>query len=300
MPMPMIEELRRKRAEVNQKIQALAAVEQESGELTAEQLEEFDALKAEFDQLTQKMARAEEVERIQAAAAQPVTPSAGSRAPAVHVKPELKQYPGASAARLVMSIAAGGGNLQDAAETVDDEGRKRFTVDILGDDQETLAGLRHAAENRDEVLGRTDLLLMDQDVAVLEHRFHRRRVGDEVGAEVPLVELHAFDEFDVGVEARALFHGDDAVLANLVHRLGDDVADRAVLIGCTGADLGDLARGLHGLGHALEFIVDRFDGHVDSTANLGGIRTGRDVLQALGEDRFRVDGRSRRSIPGVL
>lgn len=116
MPMPMIEELRRKRAEVNQKVQALAAAEQESGELTAEQLTEFDSLKAEFDQLTQKMNRAEEVERMQAASAQPVTPSAGGRAPAIHTKPELKQYPGASAARMVMSIAAGGGNLQDAVK----------------------------------------------------------------------------------------------------------------------------------------------------------------------------------------
>ncbi|MCK7547187.1 phage major capsid protein [Marinobacter koreensis] len=113
--MDLIEELRRKRAEVNQKVQALAAVEQESGELTAEQLAEFDSLKAEFDQLSQRMERAEQVERMQAASAQPVRPSANN-APAVHVKPELKQYPGASAARMVMSIAAGGGNLTDAVK----------------------------------------------------------------------------------------------------------------------------------------------------------------------------------------
>ena len=113
--MDPIEELRRKRAEVNQKVQALAAAEQESGELTAEQLAEFDSLKAEFDQLSQRMERAEQVERMQAAAAQPVRPSANN-APAVHIKPELKQYPGASAARMVMSIAAGGGNLTDAVK----------------------------------------------------------------------------------------------------------------------------------------------------------------------------------------
>ena len=113
--MDPIEELRRKRAEVNQKVQALAAAEQESGELTAEQLAEFDSLKAEFDQLSQRMERAEQVERMQAAAAQPVRPSANN-APAVHIKPELKQYPGASAARMVMPIAAGGGNLTDAVK----------------------------------------------------------------------------------------------------------------------------------------------------------------------------------------
>ncbi|WP_417500743.1 phage major capsid protein [Marinobacter sp.] len=114
MPMPMIEELRRKRAEVNQKVQALAAIEQESGELTTEQLAEFDGLKAEFDQLSQKMSRAEDMERMQAASAQPV--NAGRQSAAVHIKPELKQYPGASAARMVMSIAAGGGNMGDAVK----------------------------------------------------------------------------------------------------------------------------------------------------------------------------------------
>jgi HK97 family phage major capsid protein len=110
----MIEELRRKRAEVSQKVQDLAAAEQETGDLTVEQLTEFDGLKAEFDQLTTKMERAELTERMHAAAAQPV--SAGRQAPAVHIKPELKQYPGASAARMVMSIAAGGGNLGDAVK----------------------------------------------------------------------------------------------------------------------------------------------------------------------------------------
>lgn len=112
--MDLIEELRRKRAEVNQKVQALAAAEQESGELTIEQLTEFDGLKAEFDQLSQKMERAEAMERMQAASAQPV--KAGGQSAAVHIKPELKQYPGASAARMVMSIAAGGGNIGDAAK----------------------------------------------------------------------------------------------------------------------------------------------------------------------------------------
>lgn len=116
MPMPVIEELRRKRAEVNQKVQALAAAEQESGELTADQLKEFDGLKAEFDQITQKMERAEAMERMQAATAKPVSATGGQQAPAVHTKPELKQYPGASAARMVMSIAASGGNISDAAK----------------------------------------------------------------------------------------------------------------------------------------------------------------------------------------
>lgn len=121
MPVPMIEELRRKRADVNAKVQALAGVEQEAGELSAEQLTEFDSLKAEFDQISQKISRGEEMERMQAATAQPVRAASAGRSAAIHIKPELKQYPGASAARMVMSIAAAGGNIGDAAKFARDE-----------------------------------------------------------------------------------------------------------------------------------------------------------------------------------
>ena len=41
-----------------------------------------------------------------------------------------------------------------------------------------------------------DLLLVDEDVGILEDRFHRFRVGHEVGREVALVELHAFDDVE--------------------------------------------------------------------------------------------------------
>ena len=67
----------------------------------------------------------------------------------------------------------------------------------------------------------------------------RLRIGDEVGREVAAVELHAFDDFEVGLEALAFFDGDDAVLADLLHRVGEDVADGVIAVGGDGADLGD-------------------------------------------------------------
>jgi hypothetical protein len=44
----------------------------------------------------------------------------------------------------------------------------------------------------------------------------------------------------VGLEALGLLDRDDAVLADLLHRLGDEVADLGVVVGGDGADLGDL------------------------------------------------------------
>lgn len=111
-----IEELRRKRADINAQVQALAAIEAEAGELNEEQMAEFEQLASEFDQVSTKLARAENVERMNAAASTPVPSFGGGRAPAVHTKPELKQYTGAKVARMAMAVAAGKGDMQLASK----------------------------------------------------------------------------------------------------------------------------------------------------------------------------------------
>lgn len=112
-----IEALRRQRADINAKVQTLAKIEADGAELTAEQLTEFNQLSAEFDNLSAQINRLEAAERMNAAQAKPVQAIAvvGASA-AVHVKPELKQYEGAKMARLAMSVAAGGGDLQLAEQ----------------------------------------------------------------------------------------------------------------------------------------------------------------------------------------
>ena len=112
-----IEALRRQRADINAKVQTLAKIEADGTELTAEQLTEFNQLSAEFDNLSAQINRLEAAERMNAAQAKPVQAIAvvGASA-AVHVKPELKQYEGAKMARLAMSVAAGGGDLQLAEQ----------------------------------------------------------------------------------------------------------------------------------------------------------------------------------------
>ena len=66
-----------------------------------------------------------------------------------------------------------GGDLEGAAELVDHQRGEGFAFDVLGDDEQRLAGLGGLAEHRDEVAGGADLLLVDQDVGVFEHGFHR-------------------------------------------------------------------------------------------------------------------------------
>lgn len=109
-------ELRRKRAEINAQIQGLAQAEQENGELSAEQLEQFEQLTAEFDQLSAQITRIETAEKAQATVAEPVGSFNAGQSAAVHTKQEAKQYPGAKAARLAMSVAAAKGDMDDAAK----------------------------------------------------------------------------------------------------------------------------------------------------------------------------------------
>ena len=75
--------------------------------------------------------------------------------------------------RLAAVAEAGGldgADVQDAAELVDDQGRQRLALDVLGDDQERLARLRDLLQQRQHVADVADLLLVDQDQGVLEAR----------------------------------------------------------------------------------------------------------------------------------
>jgi len=52
----------------------------------------------------------------------------------------------------------------------------------------------------------------------------------KVGREVPAVELHALDHVERRLERLGLLDRDDAVLADLLHGLGDDRADGLVAV----------------------------------------------------------------------
>lgn len=111
--MSKILELRRKRAEVNEKVQIFAKKSETETGLTNEELEQFNLLCKEFEEISSKIEMLEKAEKMQAEMAIPVNPVKG---PAVVVKQEVKQYPGAGVARIVMAIAATKGNLVDAAK----------------------------------------------------------------------------------------------------------------------------------------------------------------------------------------
>jgi hypothetical protein len=101
------------------------------------------------------------------------------------------------------------------------------------------AALRDLLEHRQQVFQVRQLFLVNEQARILEHDFHALGIRHEIGRQVAAIELHALDDLERGVDRLRLFDGDDAVLADFLHRLGDDLADRLVVVGRNGADLRD-------------------------------------------------------------
>ena len=116
------------------------------------------------------------------------------------------------------------------------------------------------------------------------------RIGDEVRREVAAVELHALDPLDLGAEALAFVDGDDAVLADLFHGLGEHLADFAVAVRGDRADLGHLLGALDLDRHLLELGRDVFDGLLDALLHLDRVDARDDGPEAFVEDGFGQDG----------
>ncbi len=141
-----------------------------------------------------------------------------------------------------------------------------------------------------------DLLVVQQDVRILEDRHLLVRVVDEVRRDVAAIELHAFDQLELVLEPLAVLDGDHAFLADLVHRLGDRLADRFVGIGRDRADLRDFLARRAGLADLLQLLDDRQHRLVDAALEIHRVHARRDELEAFVADRLREHGCSRRAV----
>lgn len=119
--MKKVHELRSERATINDQVQALAAIEAESGQLTVEQQAEFTDLQGKFADLTAQIERAEAAERMAASTATPVE-SPIKATNTVPAQPKTPEKPGAGMAKMVIALAAAQGNRQEAAKIAMDRG----------------------------------------------------------------------------------------------------------------------------------------------------------------------------------
>ena len=194
--------------------------------------------------------------------------------------------------RLATFAEAGGldgSRLEGAADLVDDDRGECLTVDVLGDDDERATGLHDLLEDRDEVADRRDLRRHEQQVRIVERRLHALGVGDHVRRQVALVEAHALDEVHLHAEGLAFLDGDDAVLADLVDRLGDHLADLGIGRGDAG-DLSDLRGGVDLDRHVLDRLDGCGDAGFDAALEAHRVGAGGEVAQAAADHRPREHG----------
>ena len=144
-------------------------------------------------------------------------------------------------------------------------------------------------------MNRRNLLVGDQHVGVLQLGHGAVFVGGHVGAEVALVELHALNHVDIDAEGVGVLDGDDAVFADLFHRVGDLLANLRVARR-DGADVFHLVKSLD-LGRVLFHLFhQRVHGLVDAGANGQRVGTGSDVFQAFLDHDVGQKRRSRRAV----
>lgn len=122
--MSKVLQLRSERAELNTKLQALAKLEADGTNLSAEQLQEFTSLEAQIADLSAKISRAEAAEKSAALSAVPVDEGAqgvqGPPSSRMHGGDGKEHIPGAKMAQMVRLLAAAQGNQQAAAQMAKD------------------------------------------------------------------------------------------------------------------------------------------------------------------------------------
>jgi hypothetical protein len=178
--------------------------------------------------------------------------------------------------------------------------RKGLALDVLGHDDERLARLHDGFQDRQHGLQARQLLLVQQHIGVLELRHHLLGIGDEVGRKIAAIELHAFDDLDLGLERLRLLDRDDAFVADLLHGLRDHLADLAVAVRRDGADLGDLGRGADFLGALLDILHHRAHRDVDAALQVHRVHAGGDRFGAFPHDGMRQHGRRGGAVAGLV
>ena len=85
-------------------------------------------------------------------------------------------------------------------------------------------------QNWNELAQCRDLLFMDQNKWIFEYSFHTIRVRHEVRRNVSAIKLHAFHEFEFGLHGLGFFDGNNTVLADFFHSLGNQLPDFLVAV----------------------------------------------------------------------
>ena len=203
-------------------------------------------------------------------------------------------------AAIAESRSLDGRDLQTTAQLVDDQRGKGLAFDVFSDDQQRLLRLNHLLQKRNHRLQRRELLLVQQDNNVFQFGGHLVGIGHEVRRQVAAVELHAFDDIGLGLEAFVLFYGDDTLVADFLHCVGDLTTDFRFAVGRDGADLRDFVAVGHVTGGGLDGLDDLGSGQIDTALQVHRVHARCDRLHAFLDDGLGQNRRGGGAVTGFV
>src|SRR5690606_30675635 len=128
--------------------------------------------------------------------------------------------------------------LEATTQLVDDQRGERLALDVFGDNQQRLSALHHSFQYGQHGLQIAKPLLMNEDVRVIQFHAHLLGIGHKVGRGIAAIELHALDHVELSLGRLGFLDGDDAFVADLVHRPRNHLAHGRVAVSRDRADLG--------------------------------------------------------------
>ena len=155
-------------------------------------------------------------------------------------------------------------------------------------------------ERGEQVVRRRELLLGEQDQAVLERDLHGVGLCDEVGRKVTAVEAQALHQLERGFEPPTLLDRDHAPAADAVDGLGDQLAGRSVAVGAHGGDVLDVRPVLERARLRSQRLHDRRHRSLDAAPDLHRAVPGRDRPETARHDGVREHRGSCGAVPRDL
>jgi len=127
---------------------------------------------------------------------------------------------------------------------------------------------------------------VDKNHRIIEFGFHGLRIGHKVRREVAAIELHTFDNLDLGIPALGFLDRDNAILANLLHGLGNQLTDFRIVVGRNCTDLCNLFFTGDTAADVPEFLYHFADSAVDTSFQVDRTCACCNILQAFAIDRL--------------
>ena len=112
--------------------------------------------------------------------------------------------------------------------------------------------------------------------------------------------MHALDHVEFGLERLCFLDRNHALVADLLHGIGEELADFGIAIGRNGANLGDFFVGRDLLRVFLQVLDDGFDGEINAALQVHRVHAGGDRFGAFPHNRVGEYGRGGGAIAGLV